>query len=219
MSGGVFPGGRLYRSGTFDFLTPAEVAGLASSLGFVTVIDLRTPSERERSHRPFPRKVEVFQIPFLTRSILIGSTRSISHPPPLPAVIWTCSHGRDGSRSDPSSCDHTRHSSMVIHCSACKDRTGIVTALLLAIAGVTDEAIAADYAKSGPDLPLLASDPATAASFAPDPPNEYETSPETMRLFLKGVRQRYGSSERLAVTSNVEADHLQWARAALLAPQ
>lgn len=220
VSGGMFPGGRLYRSGTFDVLTPAEAAGLASSLGFATVVDLRTQSEREQSLQSFPGKVEVLQIPFLTE-IDPAWEHPIDQSPAAVAghyLDMLARQGREALRSiitaiTPDSLP------MVIHCSAGKDRTGIVTALLLAFAGVTDEAIAGDYAKSGPDLHLLASDPATAGTFAPDPLNEYETSPETMQLFLDGVRQRYGSIERLAITSNLGAEDLHKARAALLAPQ
>ena len=39
---------------------------------------------------------------------------------------------------------------VVVHCFAGKDRTGIVSALLLRLAGVPDEAVADDYALSGP---------------------------------------------------------------------
>jgi protein-tyrosine phosphatase len=41
---------------------------------------------------------------------------------------------------------------LLFHCVAGKDRTGLVAALLLALAEVTPEAIASDYAESGPNL-------------------------------------------------------------------
>jgi hypothetical protein len=44
---------------------------------------------------------------------------------------------------------------VVVHCFAGKDRTGIVTALLLGAAGVPDEAVASDYAASGPGVEVL----------------------------------------------------------------
>jgi len=44
---------------------------------------------------------------------------------------------------------------VVIHCFAGKDRTGIVSALLLGVAGVPDEIVAADYAASGPNMEHL----------------------------------------------------------------
>jgi len=44
---------------------------------------------------------------------------------------------------------------VVIHCFAGKDRTGLVAALLLSLAGVPDEDIAADYAESDPGVDAL----------------------------------------------------------------
>ncbi|KAJ9457995.1 Tyrosine-protein phosphatase [Diplonema papillatum] len=41
---------------------------------------------------------------------------------------------------------------VLVHCTAGKDRTGIVVALLLLLAGVSDEKVVADYAKSGGEL-------------------------------------------------------------------
>jgi protein-tyrosine phosphatase len=216
----MFPGGRLYRSGTFELLTPAEAAGLASSLGVATVIDLRAPSERERPHRSFPAKLDILQIPFLTE-IDPEWEHPIDQSPIAVAGRYLDILERQGRRALRSiiTAITPDRLPMVIHCSAGKDRTGIVMAILLALVGVPDEAIAADYAQSGPDLQLLANDPVTAGIFAPDPPNEYDSLPETMRLFLDGMRQRYGSSEILAISFNVEADDLHKARAALLEPR
>jgi protein-tyrosine phosphatase len=41
---------------------------------------------------------------------------------------------------------------VLVHCHAGKDRTGLVVALMLAVSGVEPDAIAADYALSGPNL-------------------------------------------------------------------
>lgn len=220
VSGGTFPHGRLFRSGTFDLLFPSETEDLVSSRGLKALMDLRTRSERRRSHQPFPGTVEVFEFPFL--KVVDPEWESPSDQSPsaiagrylemlerqghsaLPSIIATIAQ-------DPLP--------MVIHCASGKDRTGIVVALVLALAGVTDEAIADDYARSGPALKRLAQDPATASMFSPDPPSEYETSPETMRRFLDDVRNRYSSVEDLAITFHVAADDLRQARGALLASQ
>ncbi len=44
---------------------------------------------------------------------------------------------------------------VVVHCFAGKDRTGLVSALLLSIAGVTDEEIVSDYVLSEPNMEQL----------------------------------------------------------------
>jgi len=51
--------------------------------------------------------------------------------------------------------DAPAEEAVVVHCFAGKDRTGIVVALLLSLAGVPDEVIAADYAASDPGVELL----------------------------------------------------------------
>lgn len=220
VSGGTFPCGRLFRSGTFSLLTPGETEELVSSLGLATLIDLRTGSERQRSHQRFPDRVEVFEFRFLTE-IDPEWERPSGQSPPAIADRYLDMLERQGREALPSIISTIARDRlpMVIHCASGKDRTGIVIGLVLALAGVTDEAIADDYARSGPALKRLADDPANAGVFAPDPPSEYETSPETMRMFLDGVRSRYGSIEELAITSNVAADDLHQAQAALLAPQ
>lgn len=220
VSGGTFPHGRLFRSGTLGLLTPSEAKDLLSSRGLNALMDLRTRSERQRSHQSFPHTVEVFEFPFLKEIDPEWESPSDQSPSAI-AGRYLDMLERQGRSALPSIISTIAQDPlpMVIHCASGKDRTGIVVALVLALAGVTDEAIADDYARSGPALQRLAQDPATAGVFAPDPSNEHETAPETMRRFLDGVRNRYGSVEELAIASNVADDDLQQARGALLAPQ
>ncbi|MEI7759230.1 MAG: tyrosine-protein phosphatase [Thermoleophilia bacterium] len=55
---------------------------------------------------------------------------------------------------------------VLVHCFAGKDRTGIISALLLSVAGVPDEAIIADYAASEANMPGLFDDWIAAAADA-----------------------------------------------------
>ena len=50
---------------------------------------------------------------------------------------------------------HADGDGVIVHCFAGKDRTGIVSALLLSLAGVPDELIADDYAASDPGVEAL----------------------------------------------------------------
>ena len=83
---------------------------------------------------------------------------------------------------------------VVFHCAAGKDRTGIVAALILALLGVSDEDIVADFA-----LTSLATEQLLATYLANNPgavvtwPGYGQAPPELMRLFLAELAQRYGS--------------------------
>ena len=85
---------------------------------------------------------------------------------------------------------------VVIHCMGGKDRTGLVAALLLRIAGVSLDAIGADYALSGPNL-APTRDPWLAKA-----PNERirrrweklsETPAHAMAWVIEEIEGRYGS--------------------------
>jgi protein-tyrosine phosphatase len=107
---------------------------------------------------------------------------------------------------------------VVVHCMGGKDRTGLVTALLLALAGVDDEQIAADYALSEERLR-----PRHELWFA-----EAETDVERKRLeriaqtpaasivgVLQELERRYESVEGYLRTAGVSDDDLARARARL----
>jgi protein tyrosine/serine phosphatase len=107
---------------------------------------------------------------------------------------------------------------VVVHCMGGKDRTGLVTALLLALAGVDDEQIADDYALSEERLR-----PRHELWFA-----EAETEAERERLrriaqtpaasiagVLAELERRYGSVEGYLRDAGVSDEHLALARARL----
>jgi protein tyrosine/serine phosphatase len=107
---------------------------------------------------------------------------------------------------------------VVVHCMGGKDRTGLVTALLLELAGVDKEQIAADYALSEERLR-----PRHELWFA-----EAETQAERRRLeriaqtpaasivgVFEELERRYGSAEGYLRDAGVSDDDLARARARL----
>ena len=85
----------------------------------------------------------------------------------------------------------------MFHCSAGKDRTGVLAALLLGALGVPDETIVADYSLSRDAMERMlvwlqerAPDPETLARFAP---TIRAAEPVTMEVFLAGFREQYGT--------------------------
>ncbi|HYK94375.1 MAG TPA: tyrosine-protein phosphatase [Candidatus Dormibacteraeota bacterium] len=85
---------------------------------------------------------------------------------------------------------------VVIHCMGGKDRTGLVAALLLRLAGVSLDEIGRDYALSGPNLAL------TLESWLDDAPTAVDrrrreklsqTPADTMRRVIPVIEARHGS--------------------------
>ncbi|TDC00638.1 tyrosine-protein phosphatase [Nonomuraea longispora] len=84
---------------------------------------------------------------------------------------------------------------VVIHCAAGKDRTGVLAALVLSLAGVSEDDIVADYALTG-----LATDRFRADRSRRNPgdstwPGFGMAPAEAMRLFLTDLTHRHGSVE------------------------
>ena len=95
---------------------------------------------------------------------------------------------------------------VVIHCYAGKDRTGLVTALLLSLAGVRPDAIAADYAETDVHLAERYTEWLAAA-----PPERLETMraelkcpPEWILSSLDHLDQQWGGVEAYLLASRLK---------------
>jgi protein tyrosine/serine phosphatase len=88
--------------------------------------------------------------------------------------------------------------SSLVHCAAGKDRTGVVCALALDVAGVTREAIVADYAQTGERLDavlrrLRASD-TYAADLGSRPDDSHKPHAALMEKLLARVDEEFGGT-------------------------
>jgi protein-tyrosine phosphatase len=91
----------------------------------------------------------------------------------------------------------------VFHCSAGKDRTGVLAALTLAFLGVPDQTIVDDYALSAAAMERLlenikAEYPDAVEEVERYAPSILHVMPETMVEFLAAMRAEYGSYDALA---------------------
>ncbi|WP_433240973.1 tyrosine-protein phosphatase [Streptosporangium sp. CA-135522] len=84
----------------------------------------------------------------------------------------------------------------VVHCAAGKDRTGVVCALALEVAGATREAIVADYAATGDRLEgilaRLRSSPTYRDDLDSRPADDHRPRPEYIEQFLQVLDDRFG---------------------------
>ena len=110
---------------------------------------------------------------------------------------------------------------VLIHCYAGKDRTGMSVALLLSVAGVSDEDISDDYALTTLNLDGLISDWLDTI--------EDKSERERMRILatpsraamlvtLAYVHDRYGSAEQYLRSAGVSIDHIARIKERLVEP-
>ncbi|KAF9450637.1 hypothetical protein P691DRAFT_664908 [Macrolepiota fuliginosa MF-IS2] len=212
----TFPGkmtkpGHLYRSAEVAGILPDGKA-LLKELNITKVFDLRSETEIHKYNTPLPEidGVEIIHTPIF---------QTVDYSPEMMAKRYQLyASGKTEAFMELYSqiLDHggpafgriLRHvrdkpnEGCLFHCTAGKDRTGIIAAILLNLAGVDDETIAKDYAltRVGREParemimarlskePLFASNNEAAL-------NMFTCRHETMIAFLKLVEEKYGGFE------------------------
>lgn len=114
--------------------------------GVKTVIDLRHGSEVERQPNVFAQADDIryHKIPIFRASIA-GSSNN--QTPDLPAIYrYIVEECRAGVTEVLATIADAEEGGVLFHCTAGKDRTGVIAALLLDMAGVDADTIADDYA-------------------------------------------------------------------------
>jgi protein-tyrosine phosphatase len=134
-------------------LTPAGLAAMAE-YGVRTVLDLRWADEAARHPSPLPAalpQLRYERISLLTHTEDEWRLRSRD----AAKELWKCAvleHVRFELHRVLSFIAAAPPEPLLFHCVAGKDRTGLIAALLLALADATPEAIAQDYAVSAGNL-------------------------------------------------------------------
>ncbi len=213
--------GRVFRSDSLHRLTEAECAQL-TALGVRTVLDLRRPKEIARDGRIRDTAgLAYHNIHPVHREWNPARYDEVAGPARYLADRYLDMTEEGGAGlgealrliADPD------RGPVVFHCFAGKDRTGVLSALILSLLGVSDEDIAADYALSEAAQPMIsAAIRAGEGGLAVDdvPMHFIVCPPLAMRLFLAGLRERYGSVAAYAATTGFDDGHAAALRAHLL---
>lgn len=203
--GGYVAGGatvawkRLYRAGTPAWLSEADVVQ-ARGLGVATIIDLRREEEAARD------KVRAHE--------LLGAARHrlpiVTADEPMEALVAAgisaeryltyLETGREAFREifevlgDPASYP------VIVHCTAGKDRTGVVSAMTLEMLGVPRANIETDYAMTNIERErAVAYWQVRGGWFATATPELVDYAlgvpPDAIAGFLDGLQARYGGAE------------------------
>lgn len=187
--------GRLIRADALHRLDEGGVAALVET-GVTTVIDLRHAGELAQHPNPFATHgavryhnvslldglapsmmsegvllLELYRMALRSRHVAIARVLALIAEAPEGAVLF--------------------------HCTAGKDRTGIIAALLLGLAGVQAEDIVEDYARTATLIaPMLADLTEGAVSRGADPHNFgrlLASEPATMVATLAFIESEFGS--------------------------
>lgn len=219
---------QLYRSDTLHRLTPTDIESLRA-LGLRTVIDLRSETEVD-DHGGLPGAVEELvrhHVPMLDNIRLapVDEAELEAQLTPLlrPGEGYLRIVDRFGESVAHAFALLAEPGALpaVFHCTAGKDRTGIIAALVLEVLGVPENVIAEDYALTEAAQTrsmawIEANEPDYAAYLAQIPAERRAARPEKIADFLAGVREQFGTVDALLVGLGVKAAALDRLRDALL---
>ncbi|MEI7858434.1 MAG: tyrosine-protein phosphatase [Acidimicrobiales bacterium] len=209
---------RLFRADGLNKLTPGDRKQLVD-LGLTTVIDLRTLDEAEQ-RGSFPVDDVPVRYVGLPLTDVLPATEDL--PDWKEAAYVATRYGAMVSEGGPvlTEAIHVLAGGdalpAVMHCSAGKDRTGVLSALVLAFLGVPDEVIIEDYALSAAAMERLlerlkAEYPEAEEAVMRYAPAILHVMPETMEQFLAALLLEYGTYDALAISLDVvdAVDHLR----------
>jgi len=228
--GGTTRWGLVYRADGLGRLTPEDVAVLRDR-GLGTVIDLRTDAElAERGRFPVDlHDVTFHHLPVLDRTWQATDVPDVENAHDF--LMWAY---RDMLRVGAPKIADALHiiadpevTPVVFHCAAGKDRTGLVAAMLLAVLGVPDDYIAADYGRTEEGMRKMR---AAWAKFAAEqgdaerarlssaPAFYFESPPAVMAELLGELRAQFGSVVDYVRSLGVTDDEIAALRRRLIEP-
>lgn len=205
--------GLVFRGDALRSLTPEDKRTVTEDLGVKTVIDLRTIEEAGgdglEDARTFPQ-LTVFNFSIVPEG-RIGREPFPSNEPEKLAerYVENLEEGLDAIRDAlvEISASAERGDPVLYHCQAGRDRTGLLSALLLKLVGVSDEDVIADYVASNRNAAdvtkRLLENPLYANGG--DKPDEAPVllQAETMKFFLALIDSRYGGIDRWAESADI----------------
>jgi hypothetical protein len=207
--GGVIRPGRLFRSDSLTNLT-ADEAPAFDALGVATVVDLRRPQEvatygRVADH-PGRRWANIApdhpEWHVYGYDEAAGVSRFLAD-----RYLNMADSGRLGLGAAVRAVIDDGDRPTLVHCFAGKDRTGVVIALALSLAGVSDDDIADDYARSDTWQHRVHIDV---------PPHWGAAPRDAILLFLADLRAEYGDVSAYAASAGLKESDIAALRDTLL---
>ena len=217
--------GQLYRADSVHLLTETDAQRAHDELGIQTLIDLRGETEISftgtgllherglvRHHFPLSSKVDSatsamasgdrspdamvahdLEILETASDLVVSAVEEIAGDDAMPAVFF---------------------------CAAGKDRTGVLSAVVLGAVDVRDEDIVEDYVLTGETVDQVigrfASSPHAPAIYRDNPPSYFAPYPESMQRVIDEVRSRYGSFRAYLLAKGADESRIDRLRHSLV---
>jgi protein-tyrosine phosphatase len=211
----------LFRADALHHLTPRGVGQLCHELGVREVVDLRSSGELRMDGRGLlaHESLRHHHLPLFDGEVS-REQRDLADDMTLGDRYFMMLRFAGGPIARVFEALAAAEGPAVFHCAAGKDRTGVISAVLLGALGVPDELIVADYAASREGLDLvverLMQSEGYREMFAALPPDTLHAEPETMISFLRQMKEKHGSMEGYAEDAGVGAATLDRLRARLV---
>ena len=193
--------GVLFRSDGVHRATPRDLERLVD-LGVATVVDLRTTHERREdgSFDDAPSSVAYHHVPLFDD--LTGARPDTESDDYLLHLYMHIVTARSDRVAEALRLVIASDRPLVFHCTAGKDRTGVIAALVLAAVGVPDDVIAHDYAMSSEAMDALVAwyrdarrDGSPAPMQTAAAMNRLGADAAWMRQLMMFIRAEHGSIE------------------------
>jgi len=198
-SGGRLRWRQLFRADGLHALSERGVATVRDEIGLGDIVDLRSSAELSLDGRgPLEREaIRFHHLPLFDGPREGTEGRTPSFGSSLAELYFGMVDYARGPIAKVITVLARTNEPAVFHCAAGKDRTGVISALLLSLLGVREELIVADYAATRDALDkiverLMASE-GYQGMFDELPPDTLHADPETMEGFLARVRSEFGS--------------------------
>jgi|SRR5215831_5924869 len=219
---------RLFRSAALHKMNDHEMARLTHEISPRVVIDLRSPRDPDKNPEALLLKeigARYHPIPFRPDSVSYVKDEMTTHANAtnMGAIyLRRITEEPFGKRLvDALEIIAERDNyPLIFHCSAGKDRTGVLSAMVLAAMGVVDEDVVEDYTLSTPFMneirARMTSDPETASGVKDLPDFQWKAAAESMTVLLLLLRRKYGSVDGYLKAHKASSSLVDRLKAALL---
>ncbi len=203
---------KLLRGGDLSEMTESDMKKILS-YGIHTCIDLRIDSEKKTAD-PFEKKPGQMYY-----AIPIEGKIDLSSPEDLLYKLYQSILEDYKQELYKVFQIVAREEGIIFHCAAGKDRTGVTAMLILALCGVCDEQIIADYVSSAENNRTQISKQKKVLEergIAGVPEEIFSSNEYTMRKTLEYLYKRYGSAENYLINLGITEAEIEMIRSKMI---